>query len=199
MAAMTEDADAPIRVLAESGDVNGAATIALETFGPEVLGWLAATTRNVGEAEDAFGAACEDFWRSFASFRWQCSLRAWLYTLARHALSRQRKVAAERAERKLPLSQASVVADRVRSRTAPWLRTDVKDRFAALRDELSEDDRALLILRIDRDLPWQEIAQIVGEDGDGVAIAARLRKRFQTIKEKLRELGRARGLLGEGK
>jgi hypothetical protein len=55
------------------------------------------------------------------------------------------------------------------------------------------------VLRVDRDMSWDEIAAIVeeGADADRVKVAARVRKRFQAIKEKLRTLARAEGLLDE--
>ena len=85
----------------------------------------------------------------------------------------------------------------VRSRTAPWLRTEVKDKVALLRASLSEEQRELLVLRVDRDLSWEEIALILDETGEPVKATARLRKRFQTIKDELRERARAEGLLDE--
>jgi RNA polymerase sigma-70 factor (ECF subfamily) len=75
--------------------------------------------------------------------------------------------------------------------------------LSRLRDQLSEDERALLIVRVDRGLSWNEIAQSMG-DGDellvGTALtrqAAALRKRFERIKERLRGLAKEAGLLPE--
>jgi RNA polymerase sigma-70 factor (ECF subfamily) len=61
----------------------------------------------------------------------------------------------------------------------------------------------LLVLRVDRRLDWNELARVLGEAGhdacvDPVSLAresARLRKRFQLVKNKLRELARREGLL----
>jgi hypothetical protein len=53
-------------------------------------------------------------------------------------------------------------------------------------------------------MAWTEIARVVlGAEGDVDAAAlkresARVRKRFQLVKERLRELALARGLLGPG-
>jgi RNA polymerase sigma-70 factor, ECF subfamily len=67
----------------------------------------------------------------------------------------------------------------------------VKDRLRALRDELKPEDRELLVLRLDRELEWPEIALILGTD------AATLRKRFERLKEKLRTMAQRAGLLQE--
>ncbi|MBX3188533.1 MAG: sigma-70 family RNA polymerase sigma factor [Labilithrix sp.] len=180
-----------IRALWDAGDMSRCASAAIEAHGPEVLGWLVVTTGDASEAEEAFATASEDLWRGLSTFRWECSIRAWLYALSRHALIRRRKVAAERRERRLPLDEASSVVDRVRTRTRPWLRTEVKDVFAELRASLAESERELLVLRVDRDLSWDEIATVLDEP------APRLRKRFQAIKEKLRAGARDKGLMGE--
>ena len=186
-----------IRELCRSGKTSEAATAALEAYGPEVLGWLTAMTGSASEADDAFAAASEDLWRGLEAFRWECSLRAWLYTLGRHALLRHRKRAAERPQRRAQLPESLAIVASVRSRTAPWLRTEVKDKVALLRASLTEAQRELLVLRVDRDLSWDEIALILDEEGEPAKATARLRKRFQTIKDELRERARAEGLLDE--
>jgi RNA polymerase sigma-70 factor (ECF subfamily) len=185
-----------IRALWNEGDLRGAATCAIESYGPEVLGWLVVTTNDATTADETFGAASEDLWRGFSAFRWECSARTWFYTLTKRALIRHRKRAAERPNRRLELLSADAAA-LARSRTAPWLRTEVKDVFARMRASLSEQERELLVLRVDRDLSWDEIAVIVEDQGEDGKSAARLRKRFQNIKGKLRDLARAEGLLEE--
>jgi len=184
------------REAAERGDHARAAETLVRAFGPEVLGWLAAITADAAEADDAFAAASEDMVRGMASFRWECTGRAWLYTLARHALLRHRRAAAARPSRRQPLGDHDAAAAS-RSATAPWLRTDVKDAFAALRATLDDDERALLVLRVDRDMSWDEIAAILGEEGDRARATARLRKRFQVVKDKLRDRALALGVLGD--
>jgi RNA polymerase sigma-70 factor (ECF subfamily) len=81
----------------------------------------------------------------------------------------------------------------------------VKNRIAELRDSLEEEDRALLLLRVDRGLSWTDLVHVLHEGSEapleGEAIkreAARLRKRFQIVKDRLREMARKEGLLGDG-
>jgi RNA polymerase sigma-70 factor (ECF subfamily) len=195
---MTQEIERRLDALRRDGDLRGAATEAIESYGPEVLGWLFVTCRSRVEAEEAFLSSSEELWRSMVSFRGDCSVRTWMYLLARRALQHHRARASEKIERNRPLSEASAVADRVRSRTAPWQRTEVKERFAALRDELSEDDRGLLVLRVDKGLSWQEIARVLAsDDDDPQRFAARLRKRYQAIKERLRRRAQEEGILDE--
>jgi RNA polymerase sigma-70 factor (ECF subfamily) len=99
-------------------------------------------------------------------------------------------------------SELDEVVAVVRTETASALRTEKRTKLQALRDELSVDDRTLLILRVDRDLPWDEIARAFLADPEAVADedrlrreAARLRKRFQLVKGRLAERAREEGLL----
>jgi RNA polymerase sigma-70 factor, ECF subfamily len=99
-------------------------------------------------------------------------------------------------------SRIEEIAAAVRSETATHLRTETKSRIARLRESLSEQDRMLLTLRVDRQLEWNELARVLHDGGEaeleGEALrraSARLRKRFQDVKEKLAELARREGLL----
>ena len=88
----------------------------------------------------------------------------------------------------------------MRTQTEPWLRTDVKDRLRQLRDSLNPDDRVILVLRLDRGLSWNEVALVtLGEEGASAEAlrreSARLRKRFQDLKEELRVRAQRAGLL----
>jgi RNA polymerase sigma-70 factor, ECF subfamily len=195
------DLEEQIRTLHAAGDLRGAATQAVQGYGPEVLGFLVTLLRDEHAASDVFSQACEDLWTGLGRFEGRSSLRTWFYTLARHAASRLRRSPQERRENRIALTEVSDVAEHVRSLTLPHLRTEVKDRFAAIRDALSEDDRALLVLRVDRDMSWRDIAGVFSpDDGSEDALAretVKLRKRFQLVKDDIRERARAAGLLAE--
>jgi hypothetical protein len=53
-----------------------------------------------------------------------------------------------------------------------------------------------LLLRLDRGLPWKDIARILGGTGDLDVRAAALRKRFERARERLKKLAIERGLIG---
>ena len=194
------DLEERIQALRQGGDLDGAATQAIEGYGPEVLGFLVTLMRGENDARDVFAQACEDVWRGLAGFQGRSSLRTWFYTLARHAATRFRRSPHRRAGRHVSLSAASQAAERVRTQTLPHLRTEVKDKFAAIRDALEPEDRALLVLRVDRNKSWNEIAHVLAPDevgsGDGLARAsARLRKRFQGVKDDIRARAKQAGLI----
>jgi RNA polymerase sigma-70 factor, ECF subfamily len=192
------DLEEQMTALLGAGDLRSAATLCVEAYGPEVLGFLVTFVRNEDDASDAFAQACEDLWRGLGRFERRCPLRTWFYTLARHAASRVRRSPQRRPGRQITLKEAADVAERVRSRTLPHLRTDMKDRFAVIRDALEEDDRALLVLRVDRGLSWNDIARVYSPEGASAStlarVAARLRKRFQSVKDEIRSRAREAGL-----
>jgi RNA polymerase sigma-70 factor (ECF subfamily) len=202
-AAMRSAAESDVRERLERGDLRGAATVALETYGPELYGFPHALARDDDLAAEAFATFSEDLWRGLAKFRWESSLRTWSYALARNALWRLRRDPRRRADHNVPISDQSEVAGlvaNVRTSTLPFLRTEVKDELAKLRAELDPDDHALLILRIDRRLSWRDIARALpGPDGDPDSEvdkrAATLRKRFERAKALLRDLASERGII----
>ncbi len=181
-----------VRACLAAGEVAGATTRIVEGYGPQILGFLVALTRCDADAHDAFSQFCEDLWRGLPGFRWQSSLRTWSYTLARNALCRQR-AASQRHGPHLALSDAPELAGlaaHVRTATPESRRTETRARFAALRERLDPDDHTLLILRIDRRMPWHDIAEILGGPAEPAALrrrAAALRKRFERLKVTLRE------------
>ena len=126
----------------------------------------------------------------------------------RTARARYARAPGRRKDRNLTLSrnvQLSRLVEQVRTQTEAYRRTDVKDQMRALRDKLDPDDQMLLILRVDRRMEWRDLATVmcVGEDAAGVGLndeelareSARLRKRFERVKEELRRLARESGLL----
>jgi RNA polymerase sigma-70 factor (ECF subfamily) len=190
-----------MRELCSSGAHERAATLALETHGREVLRFLIARL-GVERGEEAFSDFLLDFWRGLPKFEWRSSLRSWLYVLARHVASRELRRARHKHERFASPSTLSALAAQLRSATPAHLKTAVKDRFRALREQLSEADQTLLILRIDGKLSWQELARVLhdapGEPSEAQleAMSVRLRQRFRSAKQRLQKAAQAEGLLG---
>ena len=185
--------------LRAEGRLTEAATLVIERYGPEVLNFVETMLRDHADAGDVFAQACEDLWKGLPRFEGRSSTKTWFYTLARHAASRLRR--SFHHKRLASLSDISEVAERVRSRTRPHLKTDVKLGVAEIRASLNETDRMLLVLRVDRGMSWNDVARVMtdGEDGDSdedlARAAARLRKRFQSVKETIRARAIASGLI----
>src|SRR5262245_29919436 len=185
-----------IRSRFDAGDFAGAATVALERYGSEILGFFVSLHGHETDANDLFSAFCEEMWKALPRFGWMSSFRTWAYAIARHTSSRFLRSPERRAQHHVPLSavpELARVEARIRTQTAAHLRSEVSERVAKLRTELSREDQMILVLRVDRKLSWNEIARVTleGETLSSEEIkreSARLRKRFELIKTKLTAL-----------
>ncbi len=180
-----DDLERAIRARVDAGDMAGAATLAIDGYGPQVMGFMAAILRDEEAARELFAEMAAELWQRLPAFRWESSIRTWLYVVARRAIA-DHVAGAPARRRRVPLSkapEAQALAARARTATAEWRRTEVKAEVAALRETLSADDQALLILRVDRGLIWSEVAEVLGEASEPA-----LRKRYERIVAKLREL-----------
>ena len=200
MSMAIEQAEARISERLERSDPQGAVTIALQVYGSEIVGFLMARERDETAASEAFSEFCEDLWRGIGGFRRESSFRSWAYALARNAAHRRRQDPF--AKRGVPLSKAPDIyelAEKIRTTTLVHLRTEVRDAVTRLREKLDAEDRELLVLRVNRGLSWKEIALVFGGVDETPAElsrrAASLRKRFERVKNRLRELAREEGLL----
>jgi RNA polymerase sigma-70 factor (ECF subfamily) len=191
-----------VRAALARGDANAAATAVLRALGPEIYGFLVAMHREEQDASDTFSAFSEGVWKSLPAFKWGSSLRTWAYTIARNVLASSRRVEYRKKRREEPATPSFLDAaeDVLRTATLTYLRTESRSELERLRDELPPEDRALLVLRVDRKLAWNDLARVLAaeplEDDATVAReAARLRKRFQLVKDRLR--ASAKAILGD--
>lgn len=184
------DLEVQIRSACDAKEFDRAATIALEGYGGELMSFLFALLRRASDADDVYGTVCESLWRALPEFRWDCSFRTYAYTIARHAWLKHTRDPRNRTPgAALSSPSAEAIAAPVRTRTATYLRTETKDKIAELRAQLDPEDQTLLILRINRQLAWRDIAKIMNDDADAAELtrdAAALRKRFERLKDELR-------------
>jgi RNA polymerase sigma-70 factor (ECF subfamily) len=184
------DLDHQVRELLLAGDTRGAATRVLRELGPEVLGFLSGVLGDA-DGDEVYSAWSERLWKSLKGFEGRCSLRTWTYVLARREISRFRKGKKRHAEGRVPLSELQDVLANPKSQSRTTMATAKQRQLTALRDELPIEDRTLLILRVDRKLSFDEIALAFAENPESVTEvdrrreAARLRKRFQLVKQRL--------------
>jgi len=206
MTAPSPDREQEIRAAFDAGRMQDATSAVLSVYGDEILSFIHSRLRDRVDSEEAFAMFAEDLWSGLPSFGWRSSVRTWAYTLARNAAVRYASANGRRAARNLPLSCPAAVAqlvERVRETTECYKRTAVKDQFRALREQLDLEDQTLLILRVDRNLSWRELAQALSGtvDLDEAVIereSARLRKAFERVKRELKRLSEDQGLLKAG-
>ncbi len=177
----------------DRGDLRGAASDAMRAYGPQVLGYLAAVLRDDDAARDVFSQFCEDLLKGLPGFRRECSFRAWAFKLAWHAATRFHRDPYRQRGRRLVTADASRLAASV-TRDSSFRPGGRSERMIKLRQALDPEEQTLLIMRLDKELAWDEVSQVLSGRGEPVTPAA-LRKRFERLKEKLGRLAREQGLI----
>lgn len=191
-----------VRDLCQEEAWQDAATTALRGYGGEILGYLSAVAGSESLAEEAFSTFCEDLWRGLPGFGWRSSLRTWCYVVARNAHTRVRSSEGRRNRREVRLgtqTAAEKLADEMLQSTFERMREEYSAAAVRLRSQLPEDEQTILILRVDRRMEWLEIAEVFAGPGDEDlrVLAARMRKRFQRVKERLRKAAIDEGLISK--
>lgn len=184
--------DAELRRLVADGAIDLATDRALRAYGPELVGWLCAISANEADAYDAFSWMSEELWKSLRRYQGGCSMRAWCYMLARQGAARMRARPQHRHEE--PVSSVSSILHTAAQVWSTTRREEVRNEhiYSEIRQTLDNDDQALLVLRVDRDLSWRDIAIVLlgdeTSDDELVRKAAALRKQFERVKIHLRGL-----------
>jgi RNA polymerase sigma-70 factor (ECF subfamily) len=189
-----EALEADVRALLGAGDARGAATLVIRAYAAPVLRFLRTLLRDEEDAGDAFSHVAEGIWRGLPSFRGTSSLRTWVFRIARNAATNLLDEAWRRRGRRFETGEASALAEELRTKTVVRVERQ-RDALEKLRASLSADEQALLTLRIEQQLAWAEIAEILAAEGEAVS-ADTVQKRFERLKERLARLARSQGLLG---
>lgn len=114
-------------------------------------------------AREAYAALRQHVANEIGEFEGLCSLRAWLYGMARRELK-------DRRARK-PRGRGATVSPLMRARTG-----DLPSAVATIRRTLTEEERELFILRVDRGFDWSELAfTSLGEHAEPASLAAEAR------------------------
>jgi RNA polymerase sigma-70 factor (ECF subfamily) len=189
----TQAVEEKIAACLKQGDLGQAATEGLRAYGAEIGGYLAAILRDQTAAADVFSEFCEDVWKGIAGFRGDSAFRTWAYAVAWNAIRMYRRDPYRRRAQRLASSDYSRLADRLAKSSLLHADPLAADRLARLRATLTPFEQSMLILRIDKGLPWREIAQILAEEGTA-ADPATLRKQFERLKDRLLDQAAREGL-----
>jgi RNA polymerase sigma-70 factor (ECF subfamily) len=180
-----------VTALLAAGDHRGAATETIRGYGPRVLGYLHRLLRSDTDAADAFSLFAEQVWRGIPGFQGRSSVKTWAFKAAWSAAMRIREDGWRRLGERLASADASKLADEVRTQTVVRVERQ-RQELELLRGELSDEDQTLLVLRLDQELSWDEVAQVLSQAGAPVEPAT-ARKRYERIKARLAVLVRERG------
>jgi RNA polymerase sigma-70 factor (ECF subfamily) len=190
--------DALVRVEAivqshlQKRDLPGAATAAIQELGPSVVRYLRTMLRGDDDVADTFSDWAEALWSGIGTFEGRSSFRTWAYRLAFTSAMHVCDRAHRKRERRLATGEASVLAQEIRNTVYSVERR--RQRLDELRSELTTDEQTLLFLRVEQELPWEEVAAVMTTK-DAPVDPATARKRYERLKEKLRKLARERGLV----
>lgn len=193
---VTDALDTELRELVKQGEIDRATDRALRAYGPELIGWLCAISPNEADAYDAFSWMSEELWKSLRRYQGGCSMRAWCYMLARQGAARVRTRQGQRVED--PISSLSSIVQTAGQIWSTTRREQTRNEviYTEIRQSLDAEDQMLLVLRVDRDLSWREIAIVMLGDTTSedelTRKAAALRKQFERMKDYLRGLASAR-------
>jgi DNA-directed RNA polymerase specialized sigma24 family protein len=172
--------DQVIRAHLAEGDVQGAVRLSMDSLGPEIFGFLVAVLGDADVSAKVYADVGQRIASELAEFRWKCPLRTWMYWIACRELQ-------DRRRRKGP-NATSVVATPDPVDTNSSRPTGA----AQLRRNLSEEDRELLILRVDRRFDLSEVAVArLGESASPDAVAREsqsLRRRMDKIVEEIHQV-----------
>ena len=153
----------------------------LEQYGDAIFGLLSALVERPDDSQDAFGEFCEQVWSSLGSFEGRSSVRTWLYVIARRTAYRARRQeppthSLERVE----LEQVSRLRDTFLGTTVFHLRALREKLKIYAANDLSSDERTLMIMRYGHGRPWEEVAEVLGISRDAaMARGARLIRRLK--------------------
>src|SRR5262249_34315957 len=135
-----------------------AITQLIRGYGPELLGVLVAIHHDESAAGEVFAQLCESLWKGLSRFERRSTFRTWAYAAAHNASMswlRDEGVAPRRHASDEALAE---VEARVRTQTFTYLRSQARTRLEELRAQLPREDQLLLILRVDKELEWAELA-----------------------------------------
>lgn len=187
------DIDSAVREALDEGDPRRATEIALEAYGTELYNYIRRTVRTEPVADDAFQDFALDLLDGWDQFDWKSSVKTWAYSVARNATHRRLRKENPGERRRLHTDeQKELAAEWTRTTTRNWEKSEAKQWLWETVEEFDPEDRELLVLRLGNQMEWSEVARVIegDEDLDGDELrraSARLRKRYQRLKDKLRE------------
>lgn len=187
--AREQQMEAQVTLLLKDRRVPEACALIVEVLGPPVLGFLRARTGSVADGDELFSELCETLLRKLASFEGRSSVKTWLYAVARHLAIRHFERYSQRPGRRRDLDS---VPDALATGLSTLLeRAERQQLVTWVLAQLTEEERDLLVLRVDQEFSFHQVGQIMGISPDNA------RQRFQRMKTRLKDLA-ARGPAGDG-
>lgn len=175
-----------VKALVGRSSVGEAADAVIRSLAPEVLGYLSTVSGDRSLADEAFSIYCERVWRGLGRFEFRSSLRTWSYVIARRSLQRaiRNRTRQRRGEIQLATGEWNAMAKPI----ASTMGTRNHALVTQIRRELDEYELSLLVLRLDRNMSWTDVARVLHPDEPADRVSARVRKRFERTRRRIRKM-----------
>ncbi len=186
----------------DGGAWNEAVEAIITAHGPRLRGFIRAVVMDRVVADEVWAEMTYDVYRGVGSWDRTRPLLHWCWGIARNACRRHARARRRHMRGPAPGTPprwAFSTSAAIRTPTPVWQTTPARDALDALRATITPDERALLVLRVDKQLSWRDIALVMHAEhsprGSLTRREAALRKRFERLLVRLRALARQRGLL----
>lgn len=135
----------------------------LRRYAGALLRYLQAHSHDAAAAEDALQETTLSIWKSAGSFRGETTVRAWLYTIARHAMIKQKRGRSEPVDDG-SLERLGADAGWGDERSGARIEKALGERMCIERAfaRLSDEHREILLLVDGEELSLQETAEALG-------------------------------------
>lgn len=204
---VSDEAESAIRHALNANDVRAALHAAGTAYAQPLLDFLVHMLDSPADGEDVWAASWEKIATNLHTFRGESSFWTWAARIARNTAIDHGKAVA-RGPRLTSGMDKFASRDAVARRlgivtrsTPEYLRSSFRTRFGDLLARLSDEERALLHLRYEHQLPWNDVARAI-EPGDGILEGAALReasakrrKQFERLKRRIQELASELGVI----
>jgi RNA polymerase sigma-70 factor (ECF subfamily) len=159
---------------------------------PQVKGYLARVLKSHADAEDAWQKTLLAAVKAREQLQDQTKLRGWVYAIAHRAA-----LAILRENKRHENEELDDAATAIQQDPKTWWRrTSNKATLRDLIDALPLSLKTLMVLRLDRELGWDEIAEALGTTDQGTPMtAANARQMFSRVKDQLTKAFRDQGAL----
>lgn len=172
----------------------------IDVYGRELHARFMRWFQDTSIADELMSIVHEKLVVRITSFRGDSSLRTWLHRVAKNAAYDYQQQL-NKAREEVDVNEVILTAAGQRTSTPPWRRTSKRRQTQWLVSKLTEPERQLLILRVHKKLSWRKIAGIFESKSKTTQVGScsepALRKRFERLKLRLRELVMEASAIGD--
>lgn len=150
--------------------------------------------RMLGDYDDAAEVSQEAFlsaYRSIGSFRGDASFSTWLYRIAVNHANTRRKSAGVWQQRTAPIESIEPPSDGGADPANAVARNELRQQVQAALNELTPEDASIILLRDLQDVPYEEVAQVLGIPIG--TVKSRLHRARRALKARLAPYFNAKG------